>query len=318
MPRRKIVAGATAATFLFMAASACGSDRDGPSGSKTPSVQYTPQAENIKLPLDAYQISTSQDAQQVNLRNIIIISCMKSFGLSYLSGYRNRTQSIAAQSAIYNSRRYGISDKAAAQKFGYHLPPVAGSDDPEEPLSKDQRIVMLGLQPDGRPPANSGAGAEPTASPGDFNGKPIPPGGCLRQAEQTLGMERKPELATAKQLASSLSEQDYQRTLSDPKVLAVNEQWSACMAKKGYTFKDPIAAAAQPDLNSPVQQAEIQTAVADIDCKEAVGYIKTLVGVETGYQQKSIEQNAQTLAPLKESVSQQIEALKQAIETYGK
>ena len=88
-----------------------------------------------------------------------------------------------------------------------------------------------------------------------------------------------------------------QWTQSDPRVLAVQRLWSACMARRGFSYKSP-AQAAEHNWPAAPTAAEIVTAVTDVRCKTQTNLMNTWLTVEAAYQQALISQNATSLSGL--------------------
>ena len=282
------------------------------------------------MPLDAYRLSGAQEAQVHNQRNILNRECMKSFGLSYLPHYTDRTEVIAASFAVDNSRRYGISDPVAASRFGYHLPPqpVTGSADSGDEsdtspvtMSPDKYWVFTGTQK----PSDSASVAQvpdtqaQKVSPGSYNGEAIPPGGCAGQTDRKLLFtSQSSQVVEANQLAAELNQRAFFKTVQDAGAFKVNDAWKRCMTDKGYDgYSSPLKAAAAFDLNQPVTEAETKTAVADVACQQQVNYVPTLTAIEKGHQETAIAKHTATLAILKAQVAERTTALEKVTEASG-
>jgi hypothetical protein len=310
---------------------------NGASGSATPAsggapeasttTIYTPSAHAAAMPLDAYQLSDAQQAQAVNAGFLITRACMKSFGLSYLPHYTDRIKIITATFAVYNSRRYGISDPIAASKFGYHLPaePTATSayndgdqaDISPKTMPADKRRVFIGA-PAKDLPSSTAETPDATVSPGTYHGKTIPAGGCSGESFRELQYDPAPGVAKANDLAAKLNQEAFTKTLHDHKAVTADAAWQQCMAAKGYPrYATPLAASASFNLNNPVTQPEIKTAVADVACQQQVKYVQTLTTIEAGHQKSAIAQHTAALAPLKAQVAKRTTALRKALQANG-
>lgn len=336
MPRRVVLiagGGTAAVTAVAAAFLVAGSETPvsaGPSEQLSTTTIYKPSVRTSAMPLDAYRLSGAQEAQIHNQRNVLNRECMKSFGLSYLPHYTDRTEVIAASFAVDNSRRYGISDPVAASRFGYHLPPQpatgsadSGDESDTSPMamSPNKYWVFTGAQK----PSDSASVAQvpdtqaQKASPGSYNGKAIPPGGCAGQTDRKLLFTSQPsQVAKANQLAAKLNQEAFFKTVQDARALKVNEAWQRCITDKGYkSYSSPLKAAAAFDLNQPVAKAEIETAVADVACQQQVNYVSTLTAIEKGHQETAIAKHTSTLALLKAQVAERIAALEKATQASG-
>lgn len=274
----------------------------------------------MSLPLDAYHLSAHETAERINESNVIARSCMKSFGIDYLTNVSNITAKVEAGFGVNDSRRYGLTDPSAAKTYGYHLPTpnvsVKGAAARPYPDIKD-------LSPQQRQVLRGDAAAAPTAkagsaTAGSYRSKPIPQGGCLGVTDKVL---HNPVDGNSQASVSpaELQREDYLKTQSDPKVLAAFQTWSRCMATHHYYYPNPISAATDPRWNMkklPTRQ-ELATAAADLTCKKHTYLIQIEYQVETALQNASIKDHADALAPLKSLVTAQRASLQSAITTYG-
>jgi hypothetical protein len=92
----------------------------------------------------------------------------------------------------------------------------------------------------------------------------------------------------------------------DPAVEAATRAWSACMAKNGYSFRQPwdvidqeLRAMFPPNSSAPVspsaQQAQIAAAVTDADCTQAADLAGIYFAVQASYEQQLVTANQQAL-----------------------
>lgn len=84
---------------------------------------------------------------------------------------------------------------------------------------------------------------------------------------------------------------------TDPRVLAVDRAWSRCMAKRGYTFRNPQQAQQHHWPSAPTT-IEVATAVADVSCKTQTNLPNTWLTVEAAYQRALVGQNLTVLSQL--------------------
>ncbi|MGW6457813.1 hypothetical protein ACWF94_18195 [Streptomyces sp. NPDC055078] len=94
----------------------------------------------------------------------------------------------------------------------------------------------------------------------------------------------------------------------DSRVRCVFAQWSACMKKNGYEVSDPTGVASQlgcedAALSSP---AAITTAKADVACKKKVNLVGVAYAVESAYQQRLVDKNAETLQLVRKQAERRI------------
>jgi hypothetical protein len=90
----------------------------------------------------------------------------------------------------------------------------------------------------------------------------------------------------------------------DPAVQTATRAWSACMAKNGYSFPQPLAVypKERPPVNTsaPVSaaanQAQLATAVTDADCTQSSDLAGIYFAVQASYEQQLVTANQQALA----------------------
>jgi hypothetical protein len=99
-----------------------------------------------------------------------------------------------------------------------------------------------------------------------------------------------------------LAVQAAQWTQSDHRVLALEHQWSRCMAGRGFTDSTP-AQAQQRNWPATPTPVEIATAEADVSCKQRTNLVNTWLTVEAAYQQALVAQNLTALSDLQANFS---------------
>ncbi|MEV7202142.1 hypothetical protein [Streptomyces griseoluteus] len=153
-------------------------------------------------------------------------------------------------------RRYGPIVRADILTYGYHLPPEwFGKAAPTPKMSAQQEAAMDG------------------------------PSGCLAVSQRELLGSHTLDSPVARQISSK----SFVESLEDPEVKAVTADWSACMTKKGYSYKSPLQALSKADLKMPRASAqELRIAAADYSCKVSTDLISTWQNVETKIQKDEI------------------------------
>ncbi|MFF7128198.1 hypothetical protein [Streptomyces sp. NPDC008240] len=237
----------------------------------------------LHLPLETYLL----DHEHAGKLEVLLLglrdACLRDKGFTPPSTNVTRQQAAAGYVRLwryYDTRRYAISDRATARRYGYHLPPFT-------------------------------RGAAAPVSLGSLS-KP------LRQAMTTCG-ERAAEEQQAKGLspgqersglATDLKARDFRASQSDPRVLAVFRKWSACMGRKGHPYATPLDAAADrrwklsgrrtaAALRAEVTPQEARTAAAEADCAYETNVLGVSFAVEAEYENRDIEKNAEVLDGLK-------------------
>jgi hypothetical protein len=86
-------------------------------------------------------------------------------------------------------------------------------------------------------------------------------------------------------------------TQSDPRVLAAERAWSACIARHGLTASTPtdLEFRSWPAVPTPVEVAD---AVTDVRCKQQSNLANIYLTVQAAYQRAAIELNAPSLTEL--------------------
>ena len=235
------------------------------------------------MPLDAYR-PTSKDryllaVAETKLTNL----CLAQFGVSKRLPAPSLT-SIQDSQAIADSRTYGITDRAAAEVLGYHTPD--GTAPPAEPsFTDDEEFVLEGIGTDS-PPA-----IDPTTSPGKVGDRVVPPGGCVGSARTKL--YGTPTNLAHFTRATDFAGEAWNTSRGSAPVAAATEAWVGCMTGKGFEVTDPMKLTF--DGPTPTKD-ERATAVADVDCKRATGFVKTWQNAAAAVEAKVLTSHQAELA----------------------
>lgn len=139
----------------------------------------------------------------------------------------------------------------------------------------------------------------------DLAGRSIPQGGCATEAQRRL-TQGAPSVDGA--VAIDIANASGERALADSRVVAVTTAWSDCMNGKGYRYPSPYEARDDPRWNpegddhavrSTSGEAEIRTAVADLECRRQVNYLGVRLAVISAYQAREITARESLFAQLK-------------------
>ncbi|MFE6287970.1 hypothetical protein [Streptomyces sp. NPDC057877] len=261
-------------------------------------------AKGLELPLEAYMQSYEESVTLDNAQRRLESECMAEYGLKVTFPPAGMNPPPNDNDANME-RRYGITDRAAAEKYGYGLP---------EALQRQQRTELPALtQPQvevlsGRTSLNP---ADTRAAPArdSYNGKEIPEDGCAGRADDTLGT-RSLDLT----LVSELDGQSLVRSQATPKVRAALADWSACMKDKGYTVDVPYNAIdLAPRAGDTPSKEEIAVAVADIDCKESTGLVKIWFTADAKIQREQIAEHRDQLNVVRKEHTNALSAAKSAL-----
>ncbi|MFD5575039.1 hypothetical protein [Streptomyces cadmiisoli] len=273
---------------------------------------------NLTLPLEAYMASYEDQVTVEQAANDLQQSCMKDYGID-LTLPRAGANPPPSDNDANIERRYGITDRAAAEKYGYELPPalqehtrqtlrdlsdveveiLTGHTKPEQPEAADGTKA-------GQPVAGPGLGAKPARA--QYNGKKLKTGGCIGWSKDQLGVQAADPISVAELAGDSLLQ-----SMKDDEVINAVAAWSSCMDGKGHPgLADPYKAMDQGvTLDGKPSQESIALAVADIDCKEQTDLVKVWFGVESAIQNKQIADNKSQLTGVKEQHGKEVAAARQ-------
>lgn len=218
-------------------------------------------------------------------------------------------------------RRYGITDRADAEKYGYQLPPALRehTEQPLRDLSDVEVEVLTGHTKAELPKASERVKAgEALVSPAqgtkparaEHNGKKLKTSGCVGWSKDQLGVEEVDPIIVAQLAGDSLMQ-----SMKDNKVIKAVAVWPSCMDGKGHTgLADSYKAMDQGVTNDgEPTQASIALAVDDIDCKKQTVLVKIWPDVESAIQEEQIADNKSRLAGIKGEHGKEIAAAHQHI-----
>ncbi|KOG33061.1 hypothetical protein [Streptomyces resistomycificus] len=270
---------------------------------------------DLTLPLEAYMASYEDQVTVEQAANDLQQSCMKDYGID-LTLPRAGANPPPSDNDANIERRYGISDRAEAEKYGYELPPALQEHTTQtmRDLSGVEVEVLTGHTKPEPPKAPTGVRAgEPVAVPGqgtkparaEYNGKKLKTGGCIGWSKDQLGVKEADPTFVAQLAGDSLVQ-----SMKDDKVIKAIAAWSSCMDGKGHKgLADPYKAMDQGVSNDGKPSREsISLAVDDIDCKKQTDLVKTWFGVESAIQNKQIADNRSQLTGIKEQHGREIAA----------
>lgn len=269
--------------------------------------------DDIELPSDAYELSdTELDAISL-AEDLLAQDCMARFDIDWAAP---RRPSDTASSSPRHAHRYGESDVSHASQWGYRGGPLSEDEGmrgrrAESELSEAEAKVLggaggvdLSLETPAFVPDEDSSGM--------FDGQEIPEGGCHGEAARILADD------VADPFAHTFSERLFAETFilaeGDSRVQAAFDDWSACMADRGYDYDEPTEPSSPRTWPDDLTDKEINTAIADVECKYEVNLFGIWSTVEIAYQEREIEENAERLAEV-EALQQ--ERVKNAAEVVG-
>lgn len=92
--------------------------------------------------------------------------------------------------------------------------------------------------------------------------------------------------------------------VGDSRYRSANDNWTACMTERGYSYTSPNAA--QEDIQSDLHVVpestaqDIATAVADIECKNEVNLVGIATAIQAAYDQEYIDGHFTTLSAIRD------------------
>ncbi|MGY0066890.1 hypothetical protein ACWZEH_08650 [Streptomyces sp. QTS137] len=270
---------------------------------------------NLTLPLEAYMASYEDQVTIEQAANDLQQSCMKDYGID-LTLPRAGANPPPSDNDANIERRYGITDRAEAEKYGYELPPALQEHTRQtlRDLSGVEVEVLTGHTKPELPKAPEGVKAgEPFANPGqgtkparaEHNGKKLKTGGCIGWSKDQLGVGEADPIVVAQLAGDSLMQ-----SMEDDKVTKAIAAWSSCMDGKGHTgLADPYKAMDRGvTIDGVPSQESIALAVDDIDCKKQTDLVKIWFGVESAIQDKQITDNKSPLTSIDEQHGKEVAA----------
>jgi hypothetical protein len=253
-----------------------------------PPIPPAASGEAISLPLNTYaDVAGLQQTVLSEAQSLLTQKCMAARGFVYTGQATPSQEQALLQNIEYG---FGVTSLDDAYTYGYGQPAAAGGPQPGglflggfTSFSALQQhpamaLALLGFAPGVRIP-------------------PVREPGCLILANSEIYRPGSTQLGDP---VPAIAQQASMWTQTDPRVVAVNQAWSRCMAQHGYHYGSPEQAAAHNWPASPTA-AETATAVADVTCKQRVNLTNTWLTVEAAYQTALIGQNLGTLANLQAS-----------------
>ncbi|MDD9378097.1 hypothetical protein M8Z33_15830 [Streptomyces sp. ZAF1911] len=308
----------TAAVLTVLAATACssGAEQDGGDRSAPPAkeqrevpgvgkVEDKDSTSDLVLPIDAYDVSTDRIVQTGQALNLLTKQCLSRFGLQ-----RKELPPATATQGSAHARRYGTpASLEDAQKYGFHM----AQQDPRA-LTADQMVRQPVAVIEVSRGIKEGSG-EPLTT---YNGAEVPEGGCSGEAQRKLGNGKDERVGHA-ETAAAIKARSFEIAKNDPRVIAAEQKWAACMAGKGYgAYKSPFDAIGDKKWSAPkATSEEIETAAASWTCGKEANVVGTWVAVETVYQKDQIDKNAETLTQEQKALEDNAKRINEIIAAAG-
>ncbi|MCJ0874072.1 hypothetical protein [Streptomyces sp. AP-93] len=295
-----------AAVLLALVLAGC-SDPDGGGARGEPElgeIAVAPATASLSLPLDAYTDTEAETVRMGQVQQRLLSRCMARYGFPY-EEVRPSDPAGAQGPEGRHRTLFGPADPVFAAAHGYDATAGKGRPvkPPATPLSESAALVMHGERPGGE----QGGAAQPPDAPSeeeaarvdsgiDVGGQKVPVGGCLREAYRKLYAPTKDSVDLL--FPFGLASEAHERSKGDSRVAEVLKNWSACMGKSGYTgLKDPYEVVQKLGLEAdPGGPKAVTAAKADVACKREVNLVGIWAAVEKAYQERLVEERAETLA----------------------
>ncbi|MFF8836141.1 hypothetical protein [Streptomyces sp. NPDC015130] len=266
-------------------------------------------AARLTYPLDPYKTTDEQIRGLEKAQDLLTADCMKRFGFTYRPPVR------PAPRGRSTSSRYGVTDAAAAARYGYVKPGVAEAPEKPaaDPLPPAEQLALSG------PPLKAKPGGGPVLPPATLeesrrtdsgrtlNGRKVPVGGCGREGHLRLYAEKKDPVDLL--YVFGMESEAFSRARQSPKVAAAVEAWSACMAEKGYRVTDPVSPQRALGLASEAEFGggpAIAAAKQDVACKKRTDLVALWYTAEVGFQNALMDEHAETLEQVKAELDERI------------
>ncbi|MFF5645585.1 hypothetical protein [[Kitasatospora] papulosa] len=207
-----------------------------------------------RLPIEAYMATPVQARVVSSARDELFDQCMQEAGYPDWKPAPDLPQ---IGGKTLTDWRYGIHDAELASTRGYH--PAQG-----EQEAYDAAMTEGAVDESGAP--NSAVSA--CATKVDSDVPTVQPEGIVQQ----------------------VSGEAFSESRKNSEVVAAFAKWSACMTGKGYSYKAPMDANDDPRFadSTEVSRLEIDTATADINCREEADVTRTWFDVESEIQRTKI------------------------------
>jgi hypothetical protein len=230
---------------------------------KTPSSGL---AKGLTLPIEQYLESYPQEVTIQEAKYKAIQECMTGFGQKFDPPQPGTNPPGGGYDAANMKRRYGPTDVDDAKQNGYRPPKSPnGSAESYDLDGPDANLAYDLSVPHGQD------------IPGTLNGRKLPSGGCLGEADRLIG-------SFDDSLAEEINLNSYASLRGIAEVKDVTTKWESCMKGKHFTDSSPLdaVASAAPD--------DTAKAVADVDCKKSTNLVQVNFAAERDLQSKAISE----------------------------
>lgn len=256
------------------------------------------------LPFDAFHHDEAQLAAMQAAEVGLLRDCAQRYGVdATYSGDYLRPDDLAR--AMWGGRP-GTLDADHAGRFGYHASdaspwaPVGGFylKDPSNilppPDASGDSTALVTFGPAGD------EGDAGDAVPVGADGEPLPPGGCLREVERTIGGP----LVSDTDITAELVELSFRH----PAVVDAVGAWSRCMADAGHPY-DRVQDPGESFSLALLTPQEVEVALADVGCTEVSRWDDVFYAVLGDYEQQAVDRHRADFVAVQRSQAARLAAL---------
>lgn len=230
------------------------------------------QVRELVLPFDAHTFSPFEMRTLRYAEDLLVRDCMRRRGMDW----RVPPAPDEEGTDPPHRRRYGVAEPEIAARHGYGAPALSRDEAQVEQVRQERRTL----------PAT-----EYRAAHGDEGGA-----GCLEQGREGM-VEGVPD--RDENLLNAYIRTGFEASAEDPAVVEAFAAWGACMADRGFDYREPDEAAEDSrwaDREGAPSAVETEVATADVACKEAASVVRTWHRAETAAQEALIEEHAEDFA----------------------
>lgn len=295
----RVIANSSMLLVTALALVGCSGSTLGSGDSDDPPVAATPtmlDTSGLRLPMDSYFPTAEQRRTLERAQAILIDKCMQRYGFRY----PHRPTGVP-NSEPENARRYGISSYSRAASHGYMVDLAPAAKQTTDNIGIKEKVALYGQenQDPAKLPKSQEEAEKSGSGTASIGGRKVPVGGCLY--ESNLKLFSPTRSAVDFMFVQNLQFEAFGRSQRDPRVLRAVKSWSDCMAGHGYRTDEPLSPV--KDLGFKTSEFASPKAIAaakqDVACKKAVNLVGIWFSVETTYQNRLIDQNAETLKKAK-------------------
>jgi len=254
---------------------------------------------DLDLPLDWVNVEYSRVSFELGrAETILIASCLQSRGFDV--SMNGLFQVLPGPYTL--DRRYSTYTAETARTRGYQ-PEVNDPRDlrqlpvPEDTAQRAAFLLALTGAEDGLP-RDVVSMVDPVT--GAATGSVVIPGGCQKGAvEQIYGsLEQFAAFRQDDYFIQTLTSEAQATAAADPELEKQRQDWASCMSAVGYQYDSPSEPqfAEWPEPRPTTD--EIDTAVADMTCRESTKYLTIVAAAERRSQTKLIDSHTELLAEI--------------------